>query len=356
MSTEQKITALLSAQQISEMYKLLLDLPSEDRRKQWSIKCLQNFNKGDEYSYNDGVDYLKIIEKNTKWLTLEIKINSSMSTVSVSDIDALSKICIVVNALVLISNKNAFADIDRTIQTDEWHQLDKSMKALYNETLDGLLRGYSCNKFATLSMIDIEDSTVFVNNTIKLSLANRLIIVSHKHDKMYVELQDNSIPSTVSSSEQAATLSLFALIANNCLSRHDSESIMTQNKFMSLITTSKRLKDLTKWTNDQSSLDVLHNVKEDIMHVLTSYDNTQTFEFMLCNNIVIADITHAFYFRIRRPTRVKTVLEIFTTSPNNTTNMQKIVINKASSQIQYVMNCCSEMISAWSLDNVTQNC
>ena len=332
-------------------YLLLSQLPDESRQKTWSKKRLASLSIGDKITFND-IDYVKILAVTSKHIAVETKYNNCISKHELSDVAAITYLAFMTQ--LLESSKCHEQDIDKSLQTPDWLQLDNNLEQYRLQFIDSIdfLVGHSIKAFndSALTIVRPSDdiNVVFIQSGIRV----------YYHDSKYIDVRIIDSKLSIKSSqtiealaseataEIALDLAVLSTITNMFLLHED---IAVTNK-IALKSAVRLFDSRNRLTVTVSSSDYANDsLTEDIAAALTSTMNN-TVEKSLASVKFINNLTYDIKFRCRKPTRVKTVSEIVAVPHNEQAAnivLHKTVIAKASSQIDSTVQISMNMIRAY---------
>ena len=332
-------------------YLLLSQLPDESRQKTWSKKRLASLSIGDKITFND-IDYVKILAVTSKHIVVETKYNNCISKHELSDVAAITYLAFMTQ--LLESSKCHEQDIDKSLQTPDWLQLDNNLEQYRLQFIDSIdfLVGHSIKAFndSALTIVRPSDdiNVVFIQSGIRV----------YYHDSKYIDVRIIDSKLSIKSSqtidflaseataEIALDLAVLSTITNMFLLHED---IAVTNK-IALKSAVRLFDSRNRLTVTVSSSDYANDsLTEDIAAALTSTMNN-TVEKSLASVKFINNLTYDIKFRCRKPTRVKTVSEIVAVPHNEQAAnivLHKTVIAKASSQIDSTVQISMNMIRAY---------
>jgi hypothetical protein len=332
-------------------YLLLSQLPDESRQKTWSKKRLASLSIGDKITFND-IDYVKILAVTTKHIVVETKYNNCISKHELSDVAAITYLAFMTQ--LLESSKCHEQDIDKSLQTPDWLQLDNNLEQYRLQFIDAIdfLVGHSIKAFndSALTIVRPSDdiNVVFIQSGIRV----------YYHDSKYIDVriidgklsikssQTIDFLASEATAEIALDLAVLSTITNMFLLHED---IAVTNK-IALKSAVRLFDSRNRLTVTVSSSDYANDsLTEDIAAALTSTMNN-TVEKSLASVKFINNLTYDIKFRCRKPTRVKTVSEIVAVPHNEQAAnivLHKTVIAKASSQIDSTVQISMNMIRAY---------
>lgn len=332
-------------------YLLLSQLPDESRQKTWSKKRLASLSVGDKITFND-IDYVKILAVTSKHIVVETKYNNCISKHELSDVAAITYLAFMTQ--LLESSKCYEQDIDKSLQTPDWLQLDNNLEQYRLQFIDSIdfLVGHSIKAFndSALTIVRPSDdiNVAFIQSGIRV----------YYHDSKYIDVRIIDEKLSIKSSqtidflaseataEIALDLAVLSTITNMFLLHED---IAVTNK-IALKSAVRLFDSRNRLTITESSSDYANDsLTEDIAAALTSTMNN-TVEKSLASVKFINNLTYDIKFRCRKPTRVKTVSEIVAVPHNEQAAnivLHKTVIAKASSQIDSTVQISMNMIRAY---------
>ena len=332
-------------------YLLLSQLPDESRQKTWSKKRLASLSIGDKITFND-IDYVKILAVTPKHIVVETKYNNCISKHELSDVAAITYLAFMTQ--LLESSKCHEQDIDKSLQTPDWLQLDNNLEQYRLQFIDSIdfLVGHSIKAFndSALTIVRPSDdiNVVFIQSGIRV----------YYHDSKYIDVRIIDEKLSIKSSqtidflaseataEIALDLAVLSTITNMFLLHED---IAVTNK-IALKSAVRLFDSRNRLTVTTSASDYANDsLTEDISAALTSTMNN-TVEKSLASVKFINNLTYDIKFRCRKPTRVKTVSEIVAVPHNEQAAnivLHKTVIAKASSQIDSTVQISMNMIKAY---------
>ena len=333
-------------------YLLLSQLPDESRQKTWSKKRLASLSIGDKITFND-IDYVKILAVTSKHIVVETKYNNCISKHELSDVAAITYLAFMTQ--LLESSKCHEQDIDKSLQTPDWLQLDNNLEQYRLQFIDSIdfLVGHSIKAFndSALTIVRPSDdiNVVFIQSGIRVYYHDRKYIdVRIIDDKLSIKSsQTIDFLASEATAEIALDLAVLSTITNMFLLHED---IAVTNK-IALKSAVRLFDSRNRLTVTVSSSDYANDsLTEDIAAALTSTMNN-TVEKSLASVKFINNLTYDIKFRCRKPTRVKTVSEIVAVPHNEQAAnivLHKTVIAKASSQIDSTVQISMNMIRAYS--------